>query len=65
MIAANHLGTSKMRVRLRPLALPVEHGGWGLVFEPIVLGMLLAPSLVGLFISVAATGLFLARHPFG
>src|SRR5512132_420742 len=64
MIAANHLRTSNMRVRLRPIALPAEHGGWGLLFEPIVLGMLLAPSWVGLFISVTATGLFLARHPF-
>jgi len=53
-----------MRVRLRPIALPAEHGGWGLLFEPIVLGMLLAPSLAGLFLSVMATGLFLARHPF-
>ena len=53
-----------MRVRLRPIALPAEHGGWGLLFEPIVLGMSLAPSLVGLLISVTATGLFLARHPF-
>jgi len=53
-----------MRIRLRPIALPVEHGGWSLLFEPIVLGMLLAPSWAGLFISVTAMGLFLARHPF-
>ncbi len=51
-------------VRIRPVALPVEHGGWGLLFEPIVLGLLLAPSLAGLFLSVAAMGAFLARHPF-
>ncbi len=42
----------------------MEHGGWGLLFEPIVLGLLLAPSLAGLFLSVAAMGAFLARHPF-
>src|SRR6185436_9751194 len=27
-------------VALRPLALPAEHGGWGFVLEPIVLGLL-------------------------
>jgi hypothetical protein len=49
---------------MRPVALPVEHGGWGLLFEPIVLGLLLAPSLAGLFLSVGAVGVFLSRHPF-
>jgi len=42
----------------------VEHGGWGLLFEPIVLGLLLAPSLAGLLLSVSAMGAFLARRPF-
>ncbi|HLN98735.1 MAG TPA: YwiC-like family protein, partial [Pyrinomonadaceae bacterium] len=51
-------------VRIRPVALPVEHGGWGLLFEPILLGLLLAPSLPGLLLSFAAIGAFLARHPF-
>src|SRR6266508_6035942 len=64
MIAASQMSGKIRRIRLRPIALPAEHGGWGLLFEPIVLGMLLAPSLVGLFISVTATGVFLARHPF-
>ena len=50
-------------VRVRPVALPAEHGGWGLLLEPIALGLLLAPSLAGLFLSVAAVGAFLARHP--
>ncbi len=64
MIAASHFRTSSRGIRLRPIALPVEHGGWGLLFEPIVLGLLLAPSLAGLFLSAGATGAFLARHPF-
>lgn len=64
MIAASQMNQATRRVRLRPIALPAEHGGWGLLFEPIVLGMLLAPSWVGLFIAVTAMGLFLARHPF-
>ena len=62
MIAASHLKASR-GIRIRPIALPVEHGGWGLLFEPIVLGLLLAPSLAGLFLSVGAMGAFLARHP--
>jgi YwiC-like protein len=64
LIAANHFSVSSRGIRLRPIALPVEHGGWGLLFEPIVLGLLLAPSLAGLFLSVGAIGAFLARHPF-
>lgn len=51
-------------VRVRSVALPVEHGGWGLLFEPIVLGLLVAPSLVGLCVALGATGAFLTRHPF-
>ena len=64
MIAADYLEPSTRRVRLRPIALPVEHGGWSLLFEPIILGLLLAPSLVGVCISIGAIGAFLARHPF-
>lgn len=52
------------QVRLRPIALPVEHGGWSLLLEPVALGLLLAPSPTGILISVAAVGLFLARHPY-
>jgi hypothetical protein len=50
-------------VRVRTVALPVEHGGWGLTLEPVVLGMLLAPTAAGFFLSVATVGAFLARHP--
>ncbi len=64
MIATSQMSRATRRIRLTPVALPAEHGGWGLLFEPIVLGMLLAPSLAGLFLSVSATGAFLARHPF-
>jgi YwiC-like protein len=63
MMAANQLKELTGSVRLRPVALPVEHGGWGLLLEPIVLGLLLAPSLSGVFLSIAAVGAFLARHP--
>lgn len=55
---------AEKRVRLRPVALPVEHGGWSLLLEPIALGLVLAPSPSGLFISVSALCFFLARHPY-
>ncbi len=50
-------------VRLRPIALPVEHGGWGLLAAPVILGLWLAPSLAGIGLSVAALGAFLVRQP--
>jgi hypothetical protein len=50
-------------LKLRPLALPTEHGGWGILLEPVALGLLVAPSLAGLMIAVAALLAFLARQP--
>src|SRR5512132_2442191 len=64
MIAVSELPKVTRRVRLRTVALPVEHGAWGLLLEPILLGLLLVPSLAGLLVSISATGAFLARHPF-
>lgn len=50
-------------IPLKSIALPAEHGGWGFLFEPLLLGLLLAPSAAGGWISVGALGAFLARHP--
>ncbi|HVM95009.1 MAG TPA: YwiC-like family protein [Candidatus Acidoferrales bacterium] len=50
-------------LRIRPIALPAEHGSWGLVVEPIVLGLLVAPSLSGLFLGLGAFAVFLTRRP--
>lgn len=50
-------------MRLKTIALPAEHGGWGLLFEPIALGLLLAPSVAGFYLALSAVGFFLARHP--
>jgi hypothetical protein len=50
-------------VRLRLVALPTEHGGWGFLLEPILLGLLLAPTVAGALLGLAALGAFLARHP--
>lgn len=49
--------------RVRPVALPMEHGGWGLTLEPAALGLLVAPSWAGCFLALAAVVAFLARHP--
>ncbi|HXY38871.1 MAG TPA: YwiC-like family protein [Vicinamibacteria bacterium] len=45
------------------VALPVEHGGWGFLLEPLALGLVLAPSPGGLALAPAALCAFLARHP--
>jgi hypothetical protein len=50
-------------VSLRGVALPAEHGGWGLLAEPLVLGLALAPSLAGAGIAAACLGAFLLHHP--
>lgn len=52
------------RVRLRPIALPAEHGSWGLVLEPVVLGLLVAASWGGLMLAVGVVAAFLTRRPF-
>jgi len=46
------------------VALPAEHGGWGLLAEPVLLGLLVAPSSAGLGVALAGLGAFLARQPF-
>src|SRR5665811_11259 len=51
------------RPRIRSIALPTEHGGWGFTLEPILLGLLVAHSATAWEISAAAVGIFLARRP--
>lgn len=48
---------------LKSVALPSEHGGWGLTIEPGLLGVLVAPSLAGFCLAFAALVAFLARTP--
>ena len=50
-------------VRLKAVALPAEHGGWGMLGEPILLGLLVMPSWAGTGVGLIALGAFLARHP--
>lgn len=51
------------RPSLRPLVLPTEHGGWGFLFEPLVLGLAIAPSSGGFLVAAAAIFAFLSRQP--
>lgn len=50
-------------VPLKSVALPAEHGGWGLVLEPLVLGLAVAPSWGAAFVGLAFLGGFLLHHP--
>jgi hypothetical protein len=51
------------RVPWKAVALPAEHGGWGLLAEPALVGLVLAPSGAGVCLGFAALAGFLARHP--
>jgi YwiC-like protein len=53
----------KSGIPVKSIALPIEHGSWGFVFEPIAAGLLLAPSLAAVFIIILVVGAFLARQP--
>lgn len=64
MFASRPAATApKVRVPLKNVALPNEHGVWGFWLEPSLLGLLLAPSLAGLALSLAALAAVLAQHP--
>jgi hypothetical protein len=55
--------THQPRSRWRAVAVPDEHGGWGLTAEPALLGLLVAPSWAGGALAAAALVAFLARTP--
>jgi hypothetical protein len=55
--------TPRPRARWRAVALPDEHGGWGLTAEPVLLGLLVAPSWAGTALAAAAFTAFLVRTP--
>lgn len=59
--------TERPQVEQRPMwravAMPTEHGGWGLTLEPVLLGLLVAFSWSGLAIGLAAFLAFLVRTP--
>lgn len=55
--------TARLRPLWRSVAVPSEHGGWGLTFEPVLLGLIVAPSWAGVAIGAAAMLAFVARTP--
>ena len=63
MVIASPAVKKAPTVRLRLVALPVEHGAWGLLGAPLLLGLALKLSLAGGFLAVAALAFFLTRHP--
>jgi len=54
---------TRQRSQLRAVAIPSEHGGWGLTAEPVLLGLLVAPGIAGGALGAAAVVAFLARTP--
>ncbi len=61
--SSSHERTVSSRSRVRAVALPTEHGGWGLTLEPGLLGLLVAPSAAGGCLAAAALVAFVARTP--
>lgn len=55
--------TAATRSTVRSVAMPTEHGGWGLTLEPGLLGLLVAPSIAGVCLALAAMVAFTARTP--
>lgn len=55
--------TARPRPLWRTVAVPSEHGGWALTFEPVLLGLIVAPSWAGVAIGTAAMLAFVARTP--
>jgi hypothetical protein len=54
---------AKERSQFAAVAVPTEHGGWGLTLEPALLGLLVAPSWAGVALAAAGFVAFLARTP--
>lgn len=55
--------SARRRSLLKTVAVPTEHGGWGLTLEPALLGLLVAPGPAGVPLAFAAVVGFLARTP--
>lgn len=51
------------RPQWHSVAIPTEHGGWGLTLEPAVLGLVVRPTVAGLALGIAAIVAFVARTP--
>ncbi len=47
----------------KSVAIPNEHGGWGLTLEPVLLGLMVAPTTPGVLLGLMALLGFVARTP--
>lgn len=63
MVTNSKRQRSTKRAVIRSVALPSEHGGWGFLLEPILLGLLVAFSWKGVLLGIAAVGVFLIHQP--
>jgi hypothetical protein len=55
--------TRSTNISAKSIALPVEHGAWGFLFEPLVAAILIAPSVGAPWIALLYIAAFLARQP--
>jgi hypothetical protein len=62
-VATQRGPVARDRPMWRAVAIPSEHGGWGLTLEPVLLGLLVAFSWSGVAIGFAALLAFLVRTP--
>ena len=53
----------KPKLRIRGIALPNEHGSWGILLEPLVSSLAVAPSAGGVLAALFVIGAFLLRQP--
>ena len=51
------------KVNLRSIALPAEHGGWGFLIEPMLLGLLVAPTWQAAMLCISVFAFFLVHQP--
>lgn len=51
------------KIRAKAVALPVEHGSWGFLIEPLVAGIVIAPSTASTWVATLVIGTFLLRQP--
>lgn len=56
-------GSKLNNVRIKSVAMPAQHGGWGFWLEPALLGLLAAFTIAGLLLALAALGVFLLHQP--
>jgi hypothetical protein len=53
----------KHKNKIKAVAIPTEHGGWGFIMESILLGLLVAFSSYGLLLAISALSGFLLHQP--